>query len=60
MLIATAVLSHEHGALVDRTRAAGFRREVERIRVDGASVWTHAIVEKLTDGAAPSVRKEAR
>jgi len=60
MLIANAVLWHEHGALGDRARAAGFRREVERIRVDGAPVWTHAIVERLTASPAPSVRQVAR
>jgi hypothetical protein len=60
MLIANAVLSHEHGALGDSARAAGFRREVERIRVDGASVWTHAIAEKLTKQQRRSLRQEVQ
>jgi DNA-binding SARP family transcriptional activator/predicted ATPase len=63
MLIANAVLSHGHGALGDRTRAASFRREVERIRGDGASVWTHALAEKLTNQKlcpARPLRQEAR
>lgn len=46
-LLASAVLSHEHGASGDSARAASFRREVEHIRGD-ASATTHAIAEKLT------------
>jgi len=57
MLLANAVLFHEHGVRGDGARAAGFRREVERIRADGASVWTHAIAEKLTHVRAPSLRQ---
>ena len=60
MLIANAVLSHEHGALGDRARAARFRSEVERIRVDGASLWTHAIAERLTNHPRHAPRPEAR
>jgi len=48
MLIANAVLSHERGASGDEAAAALFHREVERIRDSGASVWTHAIAERLT------------
>ena len=58
MLIANAVLSHEHGTLGDRARAASFRREVERIRVDGASVWTHALADKLTSRNPRAERAE--
>lgn len=60
MLIANAVLSHGHGVLGDRVRAASFRREVERIRVDGASAWTHDLAEKLTNQKQRSLRQEAR
>jgi len=60
MLIANAVLSHEHGARGDRARAASFRREVERIAVDGASAWTRAIAERLTQQKRRSVRQEAQ
>jgi tetratricopeptide (TPR) repeat protein len=60
MLLANAVLSHEHGALGDRARAASFRREVERLRGDGASAWTHDLAEKLTNRMQRSLQKEAR
>ncbi|HYQ42490.1 MAG TPA: AAA family ATPase [Polyangiaceae bacterium] len=59
MLLANAVLSHEHSALGDDARAAGHRREVERIRVDGASVWTHTIAEKLSTNPPATVAREA-
>ena len=58
MLIANAVLSHEHRALGNKAEAAGFRREVERIRVNGASVWTHAIIEKLSHRQQRTLRQE--
>jgi DNA-binding SARP family transcriptional activator/tetratricopeptide (TPR) repeat protein len=60
MLIANAVLSHEHGVLGDRARATSFRREVERIREDGASVWTHDLAERLSNEKRPSLREEVR
>jgi hypothetical protein len=47
MLLANAVLSHEHGASGDSARAASFRSEAERFRSE-ASAATHAIAEKLT------------
>ena len=47
MLLANAILFHGHRALGDRARAARFGKEVERIRVDGASAWTQAVTEKL-------------
>jgi DNA-binding SARP family transcriptional activator len=49
MLLANAILSHGHGAQGDRARAAIYHREIERIRLNGASVWTNAIVEKLIE-----------
>jgi len=57
MLLANAILSHEHGALGDRARAARFGKEVERIRVGSASAWTHAVTEKLLNQR--SLRQEA-
>jgi len=60
MLIANAVLSHEHRALGNKAEAAGFRREVERIRVNGASVWTHAIIEKLSHRQQRTLRQESQ
>jgi len=60
MLIANAVLSHEHGALGNSARAASFRREVERIRVNGASAWTHDLADKLTNRRQRPLRQEAQ
>lgn len=60
MLLANAVLSHELGVAGDRGRAALFQREVERIRDDGASVWTHDIAERLTLGPPRAPRAEAQ
>jgi hypothetical protein len=60
MLIANAILSHQHGVLGDDRRAARFRQEVERIREDGASAWTHALVEKLTIPPPPLLHQEVR
>jgi len=56
MLIANAVLSHQHGVRGDSQRAARFRQEVERIQGDGASVWTRALAEKLTHHPHPPRR----
>jgi DNA-binding SARP family transcriptional activator len=60
MLLANAVLSHEHGARGDSARAASFRHEVERIRGGGASVWTHAVAEKLTNPQPRSLHPEGQ
>ena len=60
MLIANALLAHEHGSLGDSSRSAHFLREVERLREDGASVWTRAIAEKLTNHSKSPPRAEAR
>jgi hypothetical protein len=60
MLVANAVLSHAHGALGNSARAASFRQEVERIRVSGASAWTHDIAERLTSRKPRPLPKEAR
>lgn len=60
MLIANAVLSHEHRALGNNARATSFRREVERIRVGGASAWTLAIADELTNPKQRLLREEAR
>jgi tetratricopeptide (TPR) repeat protein len=60
MLIANAVLSHQHGVLGDARRAARFRQEVERIRENGASPWTHALAEKLTTPPPPMLHQEVR
>ena len=58
MLLANAVLSHEHGASGDNARAASFRSEAERIRGD-ASAASHAIAEKLTRAGPPALRVPA-
>jgi hypothetical protein len=58
MLLANAVLSHEHGASGDSARAAKFRSEAERIRGD-ASAATHAIAERLTRGEPRALRAQA-
>jgi tetratricopeptide (TPR) repeat protein len=60
MLIANAILSHEHGVLGDRKRAARFRQEVDRIRADVASAWTHELAEKLTIPPQRPLRQEAQ
>ena len=60
MLIANALLSHAHGVLGDSARAASFRQEVERIREDGASVWTYAMALKLITHAPHARQLEAQ
>lgn len=60
MLLANAVLSHELGAAGDRARAALFQREVERIRDDGAPVWTHDIAERLSLAPLRAPRAEVQ
>jgi DNA-binding SARP family transcriptional activator/tetratricopeptide (TPR) repeat protein len=60
MLLANVVLSHECAVMGDRTAAARFAGEVERLGTAGAAVWTRAIAGRLASRKERTAPKASR